>query len=961
MTDLYGQPERLSELADRLNRNLGVADRLATLTELAWYNRQRDQNAALDYLAEATDLLTDVDAGTAARHRPRQLLARGEIEMLRGALVAAEHTLAEAADGFRTIDDPCGLGDTSLCDAERLNLLGRPREALNRVKDARFIYLKASDSRRATIARIWAVAMELMSDGLKLQTYWQSLPDDDRLFHPAITALSSYVDSILHQQRSEFTQSIRAAMDGIAAAERAGLVWVSINLLTRIGSAFQNLGDSAAALEWKEKAYALASPTGWPEARATALSSLAFSKSAIGKFSEARPMLRESMELLSNLQGTRRYVITCSIYANVCLRDGDPAEALVWFEKARRSAMERRQQDAEVHALLGLARAQNSLGRPADGWGHLARALDIAQERDDKLHQSIALHEMARALLLRQRDGTPEESILREACTLMEEALEIGRTISGYVVRPELLSDLSTTYERLGDTRTALQYERLARTASERVFNKENADRMAAMEVRFASQRAREEAEHLKALAVAQTDRAEALDRVNRTLEHLGAIGQEITASLDVENVQGTLYRHLTALMEMPSMFIGLLDREGRQIDVRFRREDGNVLEPYTIGLDDPSSNAARAVRERQEILLERPPGSDSPNHIPGTRQMCSLLYTPLIVADRVIGVLSVQHDRLGTFGASERQIIRNISAYAAIALANAQAYASLDEALANLQEAQGRLVQQEKLASLGQLVAGVAHEVNTPVGILLSLASHLTEEVSGVAERLTGGLLRKSELINHLQATEETAKLMLTNAARAANLVSAFKQVAADRTNDEARPVELLDYLREVAATVQPLLRPRGVRLSIGGDPMIRVATYPGLLAQVVSNLVQNAVTHAFDGVEAPEILIDVSADPLGTGGTVISIGDNGVGMPLSVRQKAFEPFFTTRRDRGGTGLGLHVVHNVVTGPLQGTVALESEVGAGTRFILHLPPQLEPGKEDGSADHALTMALGTV
>ena len=263
------------------------------------------------------------------------------------------------------------------------------------------------------------------------------------------------------------------------------------------------------------------------------------------------------------------------------------------------------------------------------------------------------------------------------------------------------------------------------------------------------------------------------------------------------------------------------------------------------------------------------------------------------------------------------------------------QRTSALSASVEQLRRTQSRLVQQEKLASLGQLVAGVAHEINTPVGVAIGAASQLKNETAALQKMAAEGRMKRSDFDSYLQLTGDLASMLLMNSQRAGTLISSFKQVAADRTSDVRREINLMDYIQEVLWSLDPLLKRSSVQVRLEGSATVRLVTYPGLLAQVLTNFVQNALSHAFGGVEQPEILIVVerSEDELAR----FSFSDNGVGMAPEVCQRIFDPFFTTKRNDGGTGLGLHLVYNLVTSPLGGEITVSSQPGHGTSFRVGL------------------------
>lgn len=271
-----------------------------------------------------------------------------------------------------------------------------------------------------------------------------------------------------------------------------------------------------------------------------------------------------------------------------------------------------------------------------------------------------------------------------------------------------------------------------------------------------------------------------------------------------------------------------------------------------------------------------------------------------------------------------------------------------LEETLTELKDAQAAIVQAEKFAALGQLVAGVAHEINTPVGIGVSAASHLSEKANKFRTQLTSGAIKKSDLTGFVEAVAEGASIISANLERAAELVQSFKQVAVDQTRGDKRKVDLRDHLDDLIASLGPSLKKGGHRLVLDCPPGISFESFPGPFAQVVSNLTLNAVTHAFDEREGGVIMVNV----VDLGEMVeIRIIDNGKGIPDTVLPQIFEPFFTTKRGQGGTGLGLHIVFNIVTQTLGGTISCESTLGQGTEFVLMLPKVAkDAGQESAGA-----------
>ncbi len=254
----------------------------------------------------------------------------------------------------------------------------------------------------------------------------------------------------------------------------------------------------------------------------------------------------------------------------------------------------------------------------------------------------------------------------------------------------------------------------------------------------------------------------------------------------------------------------------------------------------------------------------------------------------------------------------------------------------AELRDAQASLIQAEKLASLAQLVAGVAHEVNTPIGVTLTAISHLAEEVGKMRALFEANRVRRSDFQDFLDVAWESTRMILSNIERAGGLIQSFKQVAVDQASGERRAFDLAVYVEEVLLSLRPRLRRTRVTVTVDIAPDLLVDSYPGAFAQVLSNLIINALVHAYD--EDQEGRITLTAREDGAGWVEMLYTDDGKGIPAAIRDRVFEPFFTTKRGTGASGLGLSICANIMTATMEGAITLDSEEGRGTRFVLRFP-----------------------
>ena len=489
-------------------------------------------------------------------------------------------------------------------------------------------------------------------------------------------------------------------------------------------------------------------------------------------------------------------------------------------------------------------------------------------------------------------------------------ALALAAAYAGYRLRVRAL---------LGQKRT-LEREVGARTA-ELVLQKESAERR------------KHEVERQK----------EVVEQAHRNISLLSEIGRKLTANLDSEAIMRTLYEHVHALMDARTFAVILYFPERTAMVYPFAVVDGERCEPAERAGPDCCQLAAWCIEHGSEVfigelqaqcgryLADVAPASVAAMALPSAKGRdlpCSLLYVPIVVGARVLGALTVQSPARDAYDQVHLDMLRTLSAYVGVAIDNAQAYRQL-------KETQAQLAAQEKLASLGSLVAGVAHELNTPIGNSLLMATTLQEQTSRIASRFEEASLRRSELEGYIATAREASGLITRSLHNAAELVSSFRQVSVDQASVQRRRFDLGKACREIVATMLNKVRLAGHAVEFDVPAGLTLDSYPGPLGQVLINFVNNALLHAFDG---PGGTMRICAALAGTETVRLEFSDDGRGIPAEHLARIFDPFFTTRMGQGGTGLGLNIVYNIVTGLLGGTIRVDSAAGEGTRYTLELP-----------------------
>ncbi|MGB7443741.1 MAG: ATP-binding sensor histidine kinase [Coleofasciculaceae cyanobacterium] len=335
-----------------------------------------------------------------------------------------------------------------------------------------------------------------------------------------------------------------------------------------------------------------------------------------------------------------------------------------------------------------------------------------------------------------------------------------------------------------------------------------------------------------------------------------------------------------------------------------------------------------------------------------------SILCIPLLDRMKLSGILYLENNLITDAFTKDRvELLKLLSAQVAISIENAQLYtnlrhfnenleqlveqrtAELSQALNDLKATQEQLVESEKMASLGGLVAGVAHEINTPVGIGITAASFLADKTADFYQAYKSGKMKRSQLEKFLDTAMQSSSMVLSNLNRAADLIQSFKQVAVDQSSEQQRTVNLKQYLSEILISLQPKLRTTHHQVQVQGDEALTLHTYPGALSQIITNLVMNSLTHAYFPEDAGHLMFEFKQE---VSQIILEYSDDGKGIIQENLSKIFNPFFTTKRGQGGSGLGLHIVYNLVTQKLKGTIECESQFGAGTKFTIKLPLEVQ-------------------
>lgn len=450
----------------------------------------------------------------------------------------------------------------------------------------------------------------------------------------------------------------------------------------------------------------------------------------------------------------------------------------------------------------------------------------------------------------------------------------------------------------------------------------------------------------------------EQLQQAHRHIYQLSEIGKEITSTLDRDAIMEIVYRHVHELMGAEVFAVGLYRPEQETIEFPCNILRGQRMLPYIRDSRDRDLLSVWCVQHQQAIFIsdihaeyQAYIGKTGLNkltvnsaYIAGLEKIIpvSHIYVPLMIKGRTIGLIAIQSTQKDAFKRMHLDIAMMLAAYTAIAVENAETYQQL-------LKAQQILISQEKLAALGSLVAGIAHELNTPIGNSLLTATTLQEESALFLRKMTENSLKRSDLNQFTTVINNANELLLRNLKNASDLISSFKQVSVDQTSQKCRHFNLRKTTLEVIRTLHNLIHKHGHTLTMDIPDDIDLHSFPGPYGQVLTNLINNALIHAFEHRDNGNMHLRAFKAP--DEQVQIIFSDNGRGIPAQDLRRIFDPFYTTRLGQGGSGLGLSIVHNLVSSVMRGNIAVDSTPGVGTRFTLKIPRNIVSTTQDDKDD----------
>ncbi len=441
--------------------------------------------------------------------------------------------------------------------------------------------------------------------------------------------------------------------------------------------------------------------------------------------------------------------------------------------------------------------------------------------------------------------------------------------------------------------------------------------------------------------------------KTEKVIHALLALSSLVTSSTKLEKLYSKIHDIMRDILHAENVAIFLYDADMQTItfDYFFDEKDGCFLQNKTMPLGQGISSYVLKLKKPcllsgDDILQLHDKGEIS--DIKGTLPE-SWMGAPLFHTGAVSGLVIVQQYNKGyEYEDKDLDILWFVATQISTVISQRRSQSELEMSLATIKRqhndlkkavddldyAQNELVQKEKMASLGGLVAGIAHEINTPIGICVTGITSLAHEYRSFVRKMESESVKKQDLEHLLEDVGDACQIIESNTRKAAELINSFKQIAVDQSSDAVREFDIKGYLDEVCLSLAPMLKKSIHKLHVVCPQKIKMISNPGALAQIITNLIHNSLLHAFSDVVPGNMYLEIEVKET----LILTYFDDGAGMPEDQLSKLFDPFFTTKRNNGGSGLGAHLIFNLVTAALKGNVSVKSESGQGLLYKIMMP-----------------------
>ncbi|MBM2813589.1 MAG: hypothetical protein HW421_351 [Ignavibacteria bacterium] len=729
-----------------------------------------------------------------------------------------------------------------------------------------------------------------------------------------------------------------------------------------IGAIYYYMGDFERGLDYFLKGLYYAEGIGNKEAETYGYNGAGYIYGVLGDNKRGLEFLHKALELSKEIKNDDLQASILDSLAVGFLKDNQIEKAYETYIECLNFSMNRNQMRNQGYALSGIGQILVKKNRIEDAKVYFLKSLSIHEEIGYKTGPAATLLHLGKLFL--------QQNNFEQAKVYLEKSLDVSESIKAMAVIYQAHEALAELFERREDFKSFVEHYKLYHKYKSEFFKVEQENKQKYLAVQQEMDKLKQDAEINRLKNVVLKEKNDELENKTNDLEQsynnvsvLSKIGQDITSTLNLDIILNTVYKNVNQLMDASIFGIGIYNPHEQTIDYRLAIENGKRYKPYRRTMEDKNQLPVWCIENKKEVFI-KDVVTEFSNYIKentdkelikkimledGTQAIdpFSYIYLPLLVKDEVIGLITVQSFKKDAYTPYQLDILKTLASYTAAALFNAQSYETIQNTLNELKHTQEQLVQAEKLSSLGQLTAGIAHEINNPINFVSSNVEPLKIDLSEIIELITRyekvikenkleSIFREVEEFRTefnfeftVKEVEELLKGIDEGAKRTSEIVKGLRNFSRLDQNVS----KFADLNEGLESTLILLHNSYKHNIEITKDycEIPEINCFAGQINQVFMNILSNAV-QAIDG--NGKIFIKTWTD----GDIVkISIRDTGSGMSEEISKKIFDPFFTTKEVGKGTGLGLSITYGIIE-KHKGKIEVFSELGSGTEFIISLP-----------------------